>query len=117
MAVMLGHDFPALLGFKGGKGILSGCLIAFVVDWRIGLLILAIFAAAYLLTMYVSLGSLLASAAFGVGFVIFHHDNLVVMLSGVFMSLLAIFMHRGNFVRLLKGEERKTNLFGKGKKK
>lgn len=115
VAVMLGHDFPALLKFKGGKGILCGLFIAIVVDWRIALLILTVFAAAYFLTWYVSLGSVLAAAAFGIGFVIFHHDNLLVMLGGVFMSLLTIFMHRGNIARLLRGQERKTNLFRKGK--
>ena len=117
LALMLGHDFPALLGFKGGKGIMSGCIIAFVVDWRVGLLILGVFAVAYFITWYVSLGSVLAAAAFGVGFVVFHHDNLTVMLCGVVMGALAIFMHRGNIVRLLKGQEKKTNLFGKGTKK
>ena len=44
---------------------------------------------------------------------VFHHDNLVVMLCGLVMSVLAIFMHRQNIVRLLKGEERKTDLFKK----
>ena len=117
LALMLGHDFPALLGFKGGKGILSGCIIAFVIDWRVGVLILSIFLIAYLLTQYVSLGSVLASAAFGVGFIVFHHNNLVVMLCGVFMGALAVFMHRGNIVRLVQGKERKTNLFGKGEKR
>lgn len=116
-AVMLGHDFPVLLGFRGGKGILSGCVIAFTIDWRIGLLILGVFLAAYLLTQYVSLGSVLAAAAFCVGFVIFHSDNLIVMLCGIFMGALAIYMHRGNIVRLVKGNERKTNLFGKGEKR
>ncbi len=116
-AVMLGHDFPALLGFKGGKGILSGFIIALTVDWRIGALIGAVFALFYLMTQYVSLGSVLAAAAFGVGFVVFHHDNPVVMLCGVAMSALAVFMHRGNIVRLIQGNERKTNLFGKGKRK
>ena len=116
LALMLGHDFPALLGFKGGKGIMSGCLIAFVVDWRVGLLILGVFAIAYFITWYVSLGSVLAAVAFCVGFVIFHHDNLTVMLCGIVMGALAIFMHRGNISRLLKGQEKKTNLFGKGKK-
>ena len=116
-AVMLGHDFPALLGFKGGKGILSGFVIAFTVDWRIGALIGAVFAVFYLITQYVSLGSVLAATAFGVGFVVFHHDNPVVMLCGVVMSALAVFMHRGNIVRLIQGNERKTNLFGKGKRK
>ena len=92
--VMLGHDFPALLGFKGGKGILSGWFIAWVIDWRIGLLIAIVFFTAYLLTQYVSLGSILAAATFGVGFVIFHHDNVFVMLGGIFMGLLTVFMQK-----------------------
>lgn len=117
LALMTGHDFPAFLGFKGGKGILSGCLIAFTIDWRIGALILGIFALIYLITGYVSLGSVIASATFGAGFAIFHHDNLVVMLCGLTMGVLAVFMHRGNIVRLVKGQERKTNLFKKGTKK
>lgn len=117
VCVMLGHDFPALQGFRGGKGILSGWFIAFCVDWRVGVLIGVVFFIAYFLTQYVSLGSVLAALAFGVGFVIFHHDNLPVMLGGVFMSGLTVFMHRGNLQRLLKGEERKTNLFRKGTSK
>ncbi len=116
LAVMLGHNFPALLGFKGGKGILSGFFIALVVDWRIGLIILAVFLAAYLLTQYVSLGSVLAAVAFCVCFTLFYHDNLTVLLCGVAMGAMAVFMHRGNIVRLVKGQERKTNLFEKGKK-
>jgi len=116
LCVMLGHVFPALLGGKGGKGILSGLFVALAVDWRIAVLILAVFLISYLLTWYVSLGSVLAAAAFAVGFVIFHHNNLLVMLGGVAMGLLAVFMHRANISRLLKGEERKTNLFnGKSK--
>ena len=117
LAVMLGHDFPALLGFRGGKGILSGCVIAFTIDWRVGLLILGVFLVAYLLTQYVSLGSVLASLSFSVGFALFHYNNMVVMLCGVAMGLLAVFMHRGNITRLVQGKERKTNLFGKGEKR
>ena len=117
LAVMLGHDFPALLGFRGGKGILSGCVIAFTIDWRVGLLILGVFLVAYLLTQYVSLGSVLASLSFSVGFALFHYNNMVVMFCGVAMGLLAVFMHRGNITRLVQGKERKTNLFGKGEKR
>ena len=115
VAVMVGHDFPALQGFRGGKGILSGWFIAFMIDWRVGVLIGVVFFAAYFLTQYVSLGSVLAAATFGIGFLIFYpHDILVIAGTG-FMSLLTIFQHRQNIVRLVKGQERKTNLFQKGK--
>ena len=116
VCVMLGHVFPALLGFKGGKGILSGWFVAWVVDWRIGLLIFIVFALAYALTRYVSLGSVLGASTFSIGFAVLHHDNLIVMIAGIFIGALAVFMHRGNIVRLIKGQERKTNLFSKGKK-
>jgi glycerol-3-phosphate acyltransferase PlsY len=116
VCVMLGHIFPALLGFKGGKGILSGWFVAWVVDWRIGLMIFLVCALAYALTRYVSLGSVLGASSFGVGFAVFHHDNLIVMIAGIFIGALAVFMHRGNILRLIKGQERKTNLFAKSKK-
>ncbi len=117
MCVMLGHDFPALQGFRGGKGILSGWFVAFMVDWRIGVMIGIVFFTAYFLTKYVSLGSLLAAATFGVGFAVFYYDNLLVCLGGIFVSVLTIFMHRGNIARLVRGEERKTDLFKRGVKK
>ena len=115
-AVLLGHVFPVLLGFRGGKGILSGLFVALSVDWRIAVLILIVFAVAYLPTQLVSLGSVLAAMGFGAGFVIFHYDNLIVALCGVLMAVLVIWMHRENVKRLLAGKERKTNLFGKGRK-
>ena len=102
-AVMIGHVFPVLLGFRGGKGILSGLLIA------------VIFFTVYFITRYVSLSSILASVGFGIGFCVLHHNSLVVMLLGLVMPALTIFMHRSNIVRLLSGKETKTDLFKKGK--
>ena len=116
VCVMLGHDFPALQGFRGGKGILSGWFIAFMIDWRVGVLIAIVFFTAYLLTQYVSLGSVLSAAAFGIGFLYFYPQDILVVAGTMFMSLLTIFQHRANIVRLVKGEERKTNLLSKGKK-
>ena len=114
--VMLGHDFPALQGFRGGKGILSGWFVSFMIDWRIGLMLGVVFFVVYLLTQYVSLGSVLAAITFGVGFAIFHYDNILVCLGGILISALTVFMHRGNIVRLVNRQERKTNLFKKGSK-
>ena len=115
--VILGHDFPALLGFKGGKGILSGVTVAMMLDWRIGLFVFGIFLAAYLLTGYVSLGSVLSSGSFGFIYAFFHRELLFPIFVGFFLSALIVWMHRANIRRLIKGEERKTNLLGKGNKK
>ncbi|MCI6936136.1 MAG: glycerol-3-phosphate acyltransferase [Clostridiales bacterium] len=115
--VILGHDFPALLGFKGGKGILSGVTVALMMDWRIGLFVFGIFLVAYALTKYVSLGSILSSGAFGPIYAFVHWgEGIFPIVVGFVLSALIVWMHRSNILRLMKGEERKTNLLGKGKK-
>ena len=116
VAVSLGHDFPALLGFRGGKGILSGFLCAVVMDWRVALLVVSLFALTYVLSGYVSLGSVMGAGSYAVGFVIWHHSQPWVMAGGIFIGVLALFMHRSNISRLIHGTESKTNLF-KGRKR
>ncbi|MBO5891571.1 MAG: glycerol-3-phosphate acyltransferase [Oscillospiraceae bacterium] len=111
LMVMVGHAFPALLGFRGGKGILSGLFIGISVDWRIAVIALAVFLGIYFATRYVSLGSVLGATTLSLGFVLFYYDNLLVMLCGIVMGALAVFMHRANIIRLLQGKERKTHLF------
>jgi len=113
VCVILGHAFPALLGFRGGKGILSGFAVALAIDWRIAAIILGVFALAYLTTGYVSLGSILGATMFAVGFIIFHHKEPLVMAGGIFIGVFAVLLHHGNILRLIKGQERKTDLFKK----
>ena len=113
LAVILGHDFPVLLDFKGGKGILTGVTVALMMDWRIGLFVFGIFLVAYLLTGYVSLGSVLSAGSFGPIYCVLHWGSWFPMLVGLALSALIVWMHRANIQRLLKGEERKTNLLKK----
>ena len=115
IAVSLGHDFPALLGFRGGKGILCALAVVLALDWKIALICLGLFIVIVLLTKYVSLGSVLAATCLGALFVVFYMDRLWIMAGGIVLSALAIFMHRGNIVRLCKGTERKISLRKKGK--
>jgi len=113
--VILGHDFPAFLHFKGGKGILTGVTVAVMMDWRIGLFVFGIFLVAYFLTHYVSLGSVLSSGSFGFIYAYFHWGKWFPIFVGFFLSAMIVWMHRANIVRLINGQERKTNLFQKGK--
>ena len=115
LAVSIGHDFPVLLGFHGGKGIVCGFSVALCVDWRCALIILAIFAISLAITRYVSLSSILGALGFCVSFLVFHWQQPVVAILGVVIGLLAIFMHRANIKRLLTGQEKKAT-FSKFKK-
>lgn len=116
LLLCLGHDFPALLGFHGGKGILSGFAAILTIDWRIGLVVFVGWALVYLTTYYVSLSSIVGASIYVIGFIVVYPDRPVAMLLGSAIGLLALFMHRENMVRLLHGNERKTNFFKKGSK-
>ncbi len=111
--VSLGHDFPALQGFKGGKGILCGATAAFMLDWRIGAVLAAMFAVSVAVTRYISVGSILAAVGFAVGFALVYPDSPIMVAGGILIGALAVFMHRSNIVRLLQGKE---NRFSIGKK-
>ena len=117
MAVCVGHIFPALLGFHGGKGVLSGVTVALMADWRLGLLALGIFAVCLMITRYVSLSSILGTMSFVIVFpVLYGGQNPLASTLGAVLGLLILFMHRSNVARLLKGEERKAT-FSKFRKK
>ena len=117
LAATLGHDFPAFLGLRGGKGIVCGFATALVTDWRVGLILLAVFALVYALTHYVSLGSVLCAVCFFVGFWLFYPGRPFVLILSGCLGALAVFLHRENIGRLLKGQERKTYFFKRGETK
>lgn len=116
IAVNLGHDYPALLGFRGGKGVLCGITAAFLADWRCALLVVVVFALCLWMTRYVSLSSILGAVTFVVIFPIVHRQNPLVAVMGALLGLFIIFMHRSNIARLLKGTERKAT-FSKFRRK
>ncbi len=109
--MILGHMFPAYYQFRGGKGVLSGVTMAFLVDWRVGLCCFLTFLILLLFTRYVSLGSIVGSALFPVYLWIFGHDKLSIIL-GLLCALLIVIKHAENIVRLIGGTESKLNLGG-----
>ena len=120
--VILGHNFPFYLGFRGGKGIAATAGMVMSLDPIMTVLGLITFFGTAYLTHYVSLGSLLVYIGIMIELPIlgqmghFHMSqallNEMYLVAG-FLALLAFWMHRDNIKRLLSGTERKTYLFKK----
>ncbi|RKI65793.1 glycerol-3-phosphate acyltransferase [bacterium 1xD42-67] len=109
---LLGHMFPCMFHFKGGKGILSGGTIAIMLDWRIALVVWGGFIVLAVVTKYVSLGSCWAGASFPFATWFVYQDALLLVLSIVIGGLI-LYMHRANIHRLLTGTENKFSLHKK----
>lgn len=105
---VVGHNWPVVLGFKGGKGIATsmGLLIVTVPD--ITAILVVVGAILVTITGYVSLGSIAAAILYPI--LIFLFDKpLEIKLFGFLLSIFALYKHRSNFVRLIKGQENKIS--------
>ena len=109
---LLGHMFPCMFHFKGGKGILSGGTIAIMIDWRIALVVWGGFLVLAVLTRWVSLGSIWAGASFPFATWFVYHDWILLLL-GIFIGGLIVWKHRGNLKRILSGTESRFTLHHK----
>ena len=114
-ACMLGHCFPILHGFKGGKGIAVGGAVAFDIDWRVGVCTVGSFLLGALLSKKVSVGSLCGAVAIAASTYFMHLSTPRLILS-VFCACLAIARHHANIRRLMEGTEPDFKV-GKGKEK
>ena len=109
---LLGHMFPCMFHFRGGKGILSGGTIAIMIDWRVALVVWGGFLILAVATKYVSLGSCWAGASFPFATWFVFQDVLLLILA-VILGGLVLWKHRENIKRLLAGNESKFSLHKK----
>lgn len=121
--VILGHNFPFYMGFKGGKGIAASAGLLASTDWRVTLICLVVFVGTVYVTRYVSLGSIFVMIIFVISMVFFGHRgdygiaaaNLTEFYAlAVLISGMAIWRHRSNIRRLLAGTENKIGSKKKG---
>ena len=103
-ACILGHCFPVLHGFKGGKGIAVGGAVGFGIDWRVGLCTVGAFLLGSLLSKKVSVGSLCGAVAIVASSFLFHVSMPRLILS-IFCACLAVARHHANIKRLAEGTE------------
>lgn len=121
--VGIGHVYPVIFRFHGGKGVaaIGGALL--MLDYRMLCIMLPVFIAILLITGYMSAASLSVVITFPLSaFIISHfidsnlkmYTSIYVIVASIF-GLFILFTHRSNVSRLIKGEEKKL-LWNKKKK-
>ena len=114
IASIVGHCYPVFYKFKGGKGISVGAAIGLMIDWRVFVIIIAVFIVFALSSKKVSLGSVMASIAITAASFLLGVSTPKLILAAVAM-VIAIFRHSPNIKRLAEGKE-KDFKFGKERK-
>ncbi len=105
--VMLGHCYPLYYGFRGGKGVMAMGTILFFVDWRVALAAWGAFILLAVLTRYVSLGSIVGSAAYPAAQALLGLGGPWELLVAAVSAVLLISRHWENIRRLIQGKESK----------
>lgn len=111
LGAVLGHLFPAWLGFKGGKGVSTTIGVLLALDWPIGLVFLATWLAVAMITRISSASALIAIALAPLVALVFGQPG-----EARFIALIALLVwaaHRDNVRRLYRGEESRIGGGGK----
>ena len=104
---IIGHNWPIALKFKGGKGIATSIGVMLVINPVVSLISFAIGFSIAFFTRIVSLGSLVGVAIAPIVVIFMRPIDIRLLVFTVMLSSLAVFRHRGNITRLIKGQENK----------
>ncbi|MGN0658055.1 MAG: glycerol-3-phosphate 1-O-acyltransferase PlsY [Emergencia sp.] len=110
LAAFIGHIWPVLFRFKGGKGVAVAFGAILGVNWQMALVCLAVVILAVLLTRMVSMGSVIIAVSFPVITWFMERDFFWI---GCIMAVIMIYAHRSNIRRIINGEENKLSFSSK----
>lgn len=118
LASIMGHNWSVFLKFKGGKGIATSAGVIFAAyPWQVIVATLGAFLVMVLITRIMSVGSISGATGFVVSTVVMFWGEAgeywLYMVVAAIGFTFAIYKHRENIRRLLKGEEPKLRLPGK----
>ncbi|MBI4931200.1 MAG: glycerol-3-phosphate 1-O-acyltransferase PlsY [Bacteroidetes bacterium] len=115
-AAIIGHIFPVLASFKGGKGVATLLGVTLAIHPLSAVVGIFVFVFILLVSHYVSLGSILAGLSFPVSLMIlFPASSPTLVLFSLLTPAILLVTHQKNIERLLKKEEAKIYLFRKKK--
>ena len=108
ICVVVGHDFPIFLGFKGGKGIATTIGVMAVLNFPAALVSVIIGLIVGVVSRYVSLGSIVFLIINPVmNAIIIKEFNPNLLLTTIVLALVGLFRHKSNIQRLINGNENK----------
>lgn len=106
--VVIGHNYPIFLNFKGGKGIATSLGIILTLNWKVALMCLVVWILITLITKYVSLASIMGVVTAPIALnLLYKPIDLKLNLTIMFLVLSAVYRHKENISRLLNGTESK----------
>ena len=109
LAAVLGHCYPVWLKFKGGKGVAT-CFGAFLVIAPLSALAaLGLWIVVLVISRWVALASMVASASFPLILKLIDHPDIVTLVSVSAVAVIIILRHSSNIRGILTGTETKTN--------
>ena len=116
VASVLGHIFPFYLKFKGGKGFASYIGMTLALNWKLALVIMALVLIVTLITDYIAVGTTLTILSVPTYLGIAEHSILLALILCV-ATVVIIYKHRMNYVRIYKGTEMGLRSVAKGQYK
>jgi acyl phosphate:glycerol-3-phosphate acyltransferase len=101
--VVIGHNWPVILKFKGGKGVATSLGLILVIHPFYGLLAILVGIITLVKTKIVSLSSMIGMISFAILVLIFSRDFAIFAL---ILATMTIYRHKDNIKRLMRGEEK-----------
>ncbi len=108
LSTLIGHIWPIWLNWRGGKAVATGLGIFLGLSWQVGLATLGVFILMISLFRIVSFASVSAALALPVIMIISFKDSsisLPFLVISLLATILVVWRHRENIVRLIKGKE------------
>ncbi len=111
--VILGHNFPFYMNFRGGKGTAALVGVLFGIDWQLGIIGLLTLIVVTIVTDYIAVGTAALLAVLLLNSIIFNLRPIVLIVD-IIIIVMSLYKHRLNFIRIKNGEEKKVrkSLFG-----
>jgi glycerol-3-phosphate acyltransferase PlsY len=118
VAAVFGHIYPLFLGFRGGKGVATGCGAYMAMIPIAVVTTLVVFALVVVLTRYVSLGSILATALFPLWAYLYGYGevSMFIIYCGIGGAMLIVSRHKENIARLVRGNENRLKFSSRGER-